>query len=75
MKHRNGTPSSAASRRQGIAAAALILAMGLSVRFPITSVSPLLSDIGEHYGLTQSGLAALSAIPVLLFGLASPLAP
>lgn len=66
---------SSASRRQGIAAGALILAMGLSVRFPITSVSPLLSDIGEHYGLTQSGLAALSAIPVLLFGLASPIAP
>ena len=63
------------SRRQGIAAGALILAMGLSVRFPITSVSPLLSNIGEHYGLTQSGLAALSAIPVLLFGVASPLAP
>lgn len=66
---------SSTSRRQGIAAGALILAMGLSVRFPITSVSPLLSDIGEHYGLGQSGLAALSSIPVLLFGLASPLAP
>ncbi|MHA3685348.1 MFS transporter [Leucobacter sp. HY1908] len=63
------------SRRQGVAAGALILALGLSVRFPITSVSPLLRDIGAHYGLTQSGLAALSAIPVLLFGLASPLAP
>ena len=61
--------------RQGVAAGAIVLALGLSVRFPITSVSPLLQDIGVHYGLSQSGLAALSAIPVLLFGLASPLAP
>ncbi|MFT4232043.1 MAG: hypothetical protein QM606_04595 [Leucobacter sp.] len=56
----------------------MILSVGLSVRFPITSVSPLLDDIGRDYGLSASGLAALSAIPVLLAGLAFgplPLAP
>ncbi|MBC9954121.1 MFS transporter [Leucobacter sp. cx-42] len=63
------------SRRQGVAAGVVVIALGLSVRFPITSVSPLLADIGEHYHLSHTGLAALSAIPVLLFGLASPLAP
>lgn len=63
------------NRRQGIAAGVIVLALGLSVRFPITSVSPLLQDMGTHYGLSQSGLAALSAIPVVLFGFASPLAP
>ncbi len=62
-------------RRQGVAAGILILAVGLSVRFPITSVSPLLGEIGAAYGLSASGLAVLSAIPVLLFGIASPLAP
>jgi len=62
-------------RRQGIAAGVLILAVGLSVRFPITSVSPLLGDIAAAYRLPAAGLAVLSAIPVLLFGLASPLAP
>lgn len=62
-------------RRQGVAAGILILAIGLSVRYPITSVSSLLGDIGDAFHLSTSGLAALSAIPVLLFGLASPLAP
>ncbi|RGE22002.1 MFS transporter [Leucobacter sp. wl10] len=66
---------SSPDRRQGAAAGVLILAVGLSVRFPITAVSPLLTDIGEAYALPPSGLAVLSAIPVLLFGLASPLAP
>lgn len=65
----------APDRRQGVAAGILILAVGLSVRFPITSVSPLLGDIGDTYSLSPGGLAVLSAIPVLLFGLASPLAP
>lgn len=62
-------------RRHGIAAGVLILAVGLSVRYPITSVSPLLGEIAAAYHLSASGLAVLSAIPVLLFGLASPLAP
>lgn len=66
---------SAAHARQGIAAGVLIVAVGLSVRFPITSVSPLLEDIAASYHLTPGGISALSAIPVLLFGLASPLAP
>lgn len=62
-------------RRRGIAAGILILAIGLSVRFPITSVSSLLTETGRAFDLSASGLAALSATPVLLFGLASPLAP
>lgn len=62
-------------RRPGIAAGILIVAVGLSVRFPITSVSPLLSNLGADYSLSPSALAVLTAIPVLLFGLASPLAP
>ncbi|WP_336652422.1 MULTISPECIES: MFS transporter [unclassified Leucobacter] len=66
---------SSSEGRQGVAAGILILAVGLSVRFPITSVSPLLGEIGHAYALPPSGLAVLSAIPVLLFGLASPLAP
>lgn len=60
---------------RGMAAGVLVLAVGLSVRFPITSVSPLLREIGSTFGLSAYGPAVISAIPVLLFGLASPLAP
>lgn len=62
-------------RRQAAAAGILILAIGLSVRFPITSVSPLLPEIGARYGLSAGGLAILSSLPVLMFGVASPFAP
>ena len=64
-------------RRAGaaFAAALLIILVGLNVRSPITSVSPLLAPIGEEFQLTTSGLAVLTAIPVLLFAIASPLAP
>ncbi|MBL3688263.1 hypothetical protein D3248_15050 [Leucobacter zeae] len=68
-------PGPSPERRQGIAAGILILAIGLSARFPITIVSSLLGEIGGAYALSPSGLAALSAIPVLLFGLSAPLAP
>ena len=66
---------SRAERTQGVAAGILVIAVGLSVRFPITSISPLLGEVAAAYGLSAPGLAVLSAIPVLLFGLASPLAP
>lgn len=66
---------SRAKRTPGVAAGILVIAVGLSVRFPITSVSPLLADIAQAYHLSAPGISVLSAIPVLLFGLASPLAP
>ncbi|MFC5337123.1 MFS transporter [Leucobacter denitrificans] len=65
----------ASDRRQGFSAGLLVLAIGLSVRFPITSVSPVLREIGDEFALSPSELALLSAIPVLLFGVAAPLAP
>ncbi len=64
-----------AVRMQGVSAGLLILATGLIVRFPIPSVSPVLPRIGDEYSPSASQLAMLSAIPVLLFGLAAPLAP
>ncbi|MFD5598475.1 MFS transporter [Leucobacter sp. NPDC058333] len=66
---------SSPSRRQGVAAGILTVAVGLSVRYPITSVSPLLGEIRDAYGLSHTAIAVLTSIPVLLFGLASPLAP
>ncbi|MGW9021588.1 MFS transporter [Leucobacter chromiiresistens] len=63
------------SRRPGIAAGILIVAVGLSVRYPITSVSPLLDEVGDAYRLSRTAIAVLAAIPVLLFGVAAPLAP
>lgn len=62
-------------RRQGVAAGILVVAVGLSVRFPITNTSALLGEISAGYGLPQTALAVLSTIPVILFALAAPLAP
>ncbi|MFE6966663.1 MFS transporter [Agromyces sp. NPDC057679] len=56
-------------------AGVLVVGIGLSVRSPITSVSALLPEIDAAYEFSAAGLATLSAIPVLLFGLAAPLAP
>ncbi len=58
-----------------VIAGILIVCVGLCVRFPITSLSAMLSDVDHAYTLGTTGLAVLAAIPVLLFGLASPLAP
>ena len=66
---------SSPERRQGVAAGILIVAVGLSVRYPITSVSPLLGPVGDAYAISHTGIAVLTSIPVLLFGIASPLAP
>lgn len=62
-------------RRQGIAAGILTVAVGLSVRFPLTNTSSLLGEIGVGFSLTPTALSVLSTIPVLLFALAAPLAP
>ncbi|MCD2443391.1 MFS transporter [Agromyces sp. SYSU K20354] len=56
-------------------AGVLVVGIGLSVRSPITSVSALLPEIDAAYDYGAAGLAMLSAVPVLLFGLAAPLAP
>ncbi|MFD6053257.1 MFS transporter [Agromyces sp. NPDC060279] len=68
-----------AERRAGlgapIAAGALVVGIGLSVRSPITSVAALLPELEHDFELGASGTAWLSTIPVLLFGLAAPLAP
>ncbi|MFK4728311.1 MFS transporter [Agromyces mediolanus] len=68
-----------AERRAGLgaplAAGALVVGIGLSVRSPITSVSALLPELERTFHLGPSGAAWLSTTPVLLFGLAAPLAP
>ncbi|GAA2461879.1 MFS transporter [Agromyces soli] len=66
-------------RRAGLgaplAAGALVVGIGLSVRSPITSVSALLPELEHDFALGSTGAAWLSAVPVLLFGLAAPIAP
>lgn len=66
-------------RRAGLGApflaGALVVGIGFSVRSPITSVAALLPQIDAAHGLGHGGVAMLSTIPVLLFGLAAPLAP
>lgn len=58
----------------GWAFAALLLA-AFNLRLALTSVSPILAELGQALGLTAVGLSWLTTLPVLLMGLAAPLAP
>ena len=67
--------AAAAGGRSIIAYGALVVAAGLNVRDPITSVSATLDAVGAHYGLTAVGTAVLSSLPVLLLAAGAPLGP
>ena len=54
---------------------ALVVAAGLNLRHPITSVSATLDAVAVHYGLAPGGVAVLSSLPVLLLAIGAPLAP
>lgn len=52
----------------------LIFLVAINLRAPITSVGPLLGQIGESFGLGESALGFLGAAPLLAFAIFSPLA-
>ncbi|HET7314487.1 MFS transporter [Salinisphaera sp.] len=52
-----------------------LLLVALNLRPALTSVSPVLTRIGDGLGLTSTGLGALTTLPVFCLGLAAPLAP
>lgn len=52
-----------------------IIIVGLNFRAPLLAVSPLLETITEATGVSSTVAGLLTTIPVVCFGLVSPLAP
>jgi len=58
-----------------VLAAITVLVIGLSLRAPIISVSPILVQLQEVYGLGSAAAGLLTSLPVLCFGALALLAP
>jgi len=52
-----------------------ILLASVNMRAAVSAVSPLLSDISGHYGLSSTAGGLLTTLPVLLMGLTASLVP
>ena len=63
------------ARRTAFAYGLLVIASGLNLRDPITSVAATLDTVTAHYGLTTVEAAAISSLPVLMLAAGAPLAP
>ena len=48
--------------------------LGLNLRTPITAVAPILHQIQDGLGIGNSSVALLTSIPILCFGIMTPLA-
>ena len=58
-----------------LTALAGILLASVNMRAAVSAVSPLLSDISGHYGLSSTAGGLLTTLPVLLMGLTASLVP
>lgn len=52
-----------------------VMLVALNLRPGLTSVSPVLTQIGDALALSSAGQGVLTTLPVLFLGLAAPLAP
>ena len=68
----NSVPPSAGRRNLLLIAGILLIATTLRVTF--TGAAPLLDAIRSEYGLTTAQTGLLTTLPLLAFGLVSPLA-
>lgn len=69
-------PATAASSRARTAAAPLaVVLVALTLRGPVSSVGPLLGDLRSSTGLPSVAAALLTSLPLVCFGLVSPVAP
>src|SRR5262245_24622309 len=59
-------------RRAGLATA-LVFLVALNLRPSLTSVGPLLGQIGDDEGLSEGIQGVLGALPLIAFALCSPL--
>lgn len=64
-----------AAGRHPVAIGAVLVLIGLNLRFAIAAVSPVLDDLRAGLGLSSVGAGLLTTAPVLCFGVAAPLAP
>lgn len=55
-------------------AAALVL-VALCLRGPFAAVGPVLDELGDELSLSTAALAVVTALPLICFGLLSPVAP
>ncbi|MEQ7869170.1 MFS transporter [Chromohalobacter salexigens] len=67
--------STSAMPRRGVLTLVALLLVALNLRPALTSVSPVLGNIGEALALSPSWQGILTTLPVLFLGLAAPLAP
>lgn len=54
---------------------AAVLLVAFNLRPAITSVAPLIRDIGQQFGLSEFGLSVLTTAPVICLGFFGPAAP
>ncbi|PWD50884.1 MFS transporter [Serinibacter arcticus] len=67
------TPSAATpGRSAAIGGVLAMLALALALRAPIVAVPPVVTDLRDDLGVSASAVALLTSIPVLLFGLVTP---
>ncbi|NYI05469.1 CynX/NimT family MFS transporter [Allostreptomyces psammosilenae] len=69
------TPPTRAGRRGTALLLAGILLLALNMRGSLTGLSPLVGEITDAFGLSSTAASLLTALPVLMLGLVSPLAP
>lgn len=72
-----GSPSvrTVSGRNLAVAAGVTVLIVGLAMRVPIISVSPILAQIQAQYGLGSASAGLLTTLPVLCFGLLALVSP
>ncbi|MFI6640358.1 CynX/NimT family MFS transporter [Streptomyces sp. NPDC050504] len=73
------SPRAAAARRALLAHPALLLVgivlASLNMRAALASVSPLVGEIGEGFGLSSTATSLITSVPVLFLGLGALVAP
>lgn len=52
-----------------------ILLLAANLRLPITSIGPVIQNIGQDFQLSSAALGLLTTLPLLAFAIISPLAP
>lgn len=64
----------AAERRPWVLMFVAVCLVAINLRMTITGVGPLLEEIADDHGVSVSALGALASLPLLAWGLFSPLA-
>lgn len=68
------TPVPAILRRPGVGGIAAMAAISLALRAPITAVPPVAGELQASLGVSAAAIGLLTSIPVLCFGLITPVA-